>query len=73
MELQPTDADAKLGLAKTLIAMKQTDKALNLLEETVQLDPQRDGALSFGNALPSAWTHRRCQGRDRALERNIKI
>ncbi len=37
--LQPSDADAKLGLAKTLIAMNQTDKALKLLEETVQLEP----------------------------------
>jgi Tfp pilus assembly protein PilF len=37
--LQPGDADAKLGLAKTLIDMDQTDKALALLEETVQLEP----------------------------------
>lgn len=37
--LQPGDADAKLGLAKTLIDMGQTDKALALLEETVQLEP----------------------------------
>ncbi len=39
VELQPTDADAKLGLAKTLIAMNQTDKALALLEDTVKLEP----------------------------------
>ena len=39
VELQPTDADAKLGLAKTLIALDQKDKALQLLEETVHLDP----------------------------------
>jgi Flp pilus assembly protein TadD len=39
VELQPADADAKLGLAKTLIEMNQTDKALALLEETVQLEP----------------------------------
>ena len=37
--LQPADADAKLGLAKTLSEMNQTDKALILLEETVQLEP----------------------------------
>lgn len=37
--LQPADADAKLGLAKTLIEMNQADKALALLEETVQLEP----------------------------------
>jgi tetratricopeptide (TPR) repeat protein len=39
VELQPADADAKLGLAKTLIEMNQTDKALPLLEDTVQLEP----------------------------------
>ncbi len=39
VELQPADADAKLGLAKTLIAMNQSDKALPLLEETVQQEP----------------------------------
>jgi tetratricopeptide (TPR) repeat protein len=38
-ELQPADADAKLGLAKTLIAMNQPDKALPLLEQTVQEEP----------------------------------
>ena len=38
-ELQPADADAKLGLAKTLIEMNQSDKALPLLEETVQQEP----------------------------------
>jgi cytochrome c-type biogenesis protein CcmH/NrfG len=37
--LQPADADAKLGLAKSLIEMNQTDKAQKLLEETVQLEP----------------------------------
>jgi Tfp pilus assembly protein PilF len=39
LALQPADADAKLGLAKTLIQMNQTDKAQRLLEETVQLEP----------------------------------
>lgn len=39
VELQPADADAKLGLAKTLIEMNQPDKAQVLLEETVQLEP----------------------------------
>jgi len=39
VELQSGDADAKLGLAKTLIAMNQSDKALALLEQTVQLEP----------------------------------
>jgi tetratricopeptide (TPR) repeat protein len=37
--LEPADADAKLGLAKTLIEMNQPDKALTLLEQTVQLEP----------------------------------
>ena len=39
VELQPADADAKLGLAKTLIEMNQTDKALALLEDAVRLEP----------------------------------
>ena len=39
VELRPGDADAKLGLAKTLIAMNQSDRALALLEQTVQLEP----------------------------------
>ncbi len=33
----PGDADAKLGLAKALTEMNQTDKAQKLLEEAVQL------------------------------------
>jgi|SRR5208282_1498504 len=39
VELQPGDADAKMGLAKTLILMNQSDKALPLLEAAVQLEP----------------------------------
>jgi len=39
VQLQPGDADAKLGLAKTLIAMNQSDKALAVLEDTVKLEP----------------------------------
>lgn len=39
VELQPADTDAKLGLAKTLIEMNQTGKALALLEDTVKLEP----------------------------------
>jgi Tfp pilus assembly protein PilF len=39
VELQPADSDAKLGLAKTLIEMNQSDKALPLLEQTVQQEP----------------------------------
>ncbi len=37
--LQPDDADAKLGLAKTLTDMNQADKALPLLEDAVRLEP----------------------------------
>jgi Tfp pilus assembly protein PilF len=37
--LQPADADAKLGLAKTLIDMNQADKALPLLEDAIKLEP----------------------------------
>jgi Tfp pilus assembly protein PilF len=44
VELQPSDADAKLGLAKTLIAMNQSDKALALLEDTVKLEPTNSTA-----------------------------
>ena len=39
VELEPSDADAKLGLAKTLIDMNQSDKALPLLEDAVKLEP----------------------------------
>src|ERR1700687_2313565 len=44
VELQPADADAKLGLAKTLIQMNQTDKALALLEDAVRLEPNNAAA-----------------------------
>ncbi|MGA8597778.1 MAG: tetratricopeptide repeat protein, partial [Bryobacteraceae bacterium] len=39
LQLQPNDADADLGLAKTLMAMNQPDKAKPLLEEAARLDP----------------------------------
>jgi tetratricopeptide (TPR) repeat protein len=39
IKLQPSDADAKLGLAKALIELNQTDKALPLLEQAVQEEP----------------------------------
>jgi len=39
VKLQPGEADAKLGLAKTLIELNETDKALPLLEQTLQDDP----------------------------------
>jgi tetratricopeptide (TPR) repeat protein len=42
--LQPTDADAKLGLAKTLIEMNESGKALPLLEETLKLEPTNPAA-----------------------------
>jgi cytochrome c-type biogenesis protein CcmH/NrfG len=37
--LQPSDADAKLGLANTLIQMNQPEKGRALLEEAVKLEP----------------------------------
>jgi len=40
VELQPIDANAKLGLANVLIEMNQQEKALALLEQTIQLDPE---------------------------------
>jgi cytochrome c-type biogenesis protein CcmH/NrfG len=43
-ELQPADADAKLGLAKMLIEMNQPDKAMALLEQAVQLEPTNPAA-----------------------------
>jgi tetratricopeptide (TPR) repeat protein len=39
VKLQPDDADAALGLAKTLIAMNQPEKAQPLLEHSAQLEP----------------------------------
>lgn len=44
LALQPADANAKLGLAKILIEMHQTDKAMTLLEQTVELDPTNEVA-----------------------------
>jgi cytochrome c-type biogenesis protein CcmH/NrfG len=38
-QLQPNDADADLGLAKTLMAMNQPGKAEPLLEDAKRLDP----------------------------------
>lgn len=42
--LQPGDANAKLGLAKVLIDMDHSDKALPLLEASVQLEPTNSTA-----------------------------
>jgi cytochrome c-type biogenesis protein CcmH/NrfG len=39
VELQPGDADAKLGLAKAFMDMNEPAKALPLLEQAVQLEP----------------------------------
>jgi Tfp pilus assembly protein PilF len=39
LELQPNDPDANLGFAKTLISVKQPEKAIPLLEHAVQLEP----------------------------------
>jgi cytochrome c-type biogenesis protein CcmH/NrfG len=39
VELEPADADAKLGVAKMLIEMNQPDKAQAVLEDTVNLEP----------------------------------
>jgi tetratricopeptide (TPR) repeat protein len=44
VELQPEDAEAKVGFAKLLIDMNQRDKAQSLLEETVKLEPTNDVA-----------------------------
>lgn len=39
VQLQPNDADANVGLAKVLGEMKQSGKAIELLERAVSLDP----------------------------------
>jgi tetratricopeptide (TPR) repeat protein len=39
IELQPSDADALGGLGKVLFAMRKDDKAISLLERSIQLDP----------------------------------
>jgi predicted Zn-dependent protease len=39
LALQPNNPDANFGLAKTLIAMGQENKALPILEHVVQIDP----------------------------------
>lgn len=44
VKLRPDDSDARLGLAKALIEMNQTDKALALLEQTVKDEPTNEVA-----------------------------
>lgn len=44
LRLQPDDAEANFGLAKTLIAMNEQAKALPALERAVQLDPTNAAA-----------------------------
>ena len=39
VQLQPNDAEANIGLAKTLMLMGQPEKAEPLLEHALQLDP----------------------------------
>ena len=39
LQLQPNDADAIIGLAKTYISMNQQEKAMPLLERAAQLEP----------------------------------
>jgi len=39
LKLRPNDAEANIGLAKTLMSMNQSEKALPLLEHAVKLDP----------------------------------
>ncbi len=43
-KLQPGDANAKLGLAKALIELNQSDRALPLLEEAVKEEPTNSTA-----------------------------
>jgi len=42
--LQPSDVDAKLGLAQTLILMDKRDEALPLLQQVVDLEPANASA-----------------------------
>jgi Flp pilus assembly protein TadD len=44
VEMQPDDADAKVGLAKTLIELNQLDKALQVLEQAIQQEPTNPAA-----------------------------
>jgi Tfp pilus assembly protein PilF len=44
LRLQPDDAEAGFGLAKTLIAMNQQAKAVPILERAVQLEPTNAAA-----------------------------
>jgi tetratricopeptide (TPR) repeat protein len=44
LRLQPDDAEAGFGLAKTLIAMNEQAKALPILEHAVQLEPTNAAA-----------------------------
>ena len=68
VELQPADADAKLGLAKTLIAMNQPDKALPLLEDAVKLEPTNATAhYRLATLYRKMGQSRRGQARGRTL------
>jgi tetratricopeptide (TPR) repeat protein len=44
LQLRPDDAEAEFGMAKTLIALDQKDKALPILERAVQLEPTNAAA-----------------------------
>lgn len=44
VQIQPIDSDAKLGLAKALLELDQSDKALTLLEQTVKDEPTNEVA-----------------------------
>jgi tetratricopeptide (TPR) repeat protein len=44
LQLQPNDAEADFGLAKTLIAINEQSKALPILERAVQLEPTNAAA-----------------------------
>ncbi len=44
LRLQPQDAEANFGLAKTLIAMNEQAQALPILERAVQLEPTNAAA-----------------------------
>ena len=44
VEMKPDDADAKIGLAKTLIELNQLDEALQVLEQAIQQEPTNAAA-----------------------------
>jgi Tfp pilus assembly protein PilF len=66
VKLAPADVEAKLGLAKTLIALNQRDQARPLLEQALQQEPDSDTAHYLLSRL--FWQEGRKEDANREVE-----